>query len=210
VRGECSPNYTKRHLFDRVPERIASVCPDVKLIYLVRDPVERTLSHYHGSCLQGREDRTLDAAVAGGKQSNYVRTSCYHWQLHPYLNRFSAEDLLVLSTERLGAAPEATLRTVYRFLGVDPEVQSSRAGQRFNASSEKKRQDPWVRWLSEQVPQPLKDSLRPYLPLHWLPGERVPRPTPAPEVRAHLEGILHPEAESLRALTGRDFEEWSV
>jgi hypothetical protein len=209
-RGECSPNYTKRHLFDDVAERIASVCPDAKLIYLVRDPIERAVSHYQGSRQQGREERSFGAAVADAEQSNYVLTGRYHWQLQPYLDRFAAEDLLVLPTEALGTAPDATLQAVCRFLGVDPAFQNRQAGKRFNPSADKKKYSAWLRWLSDQVPQPLKDQTRPYLPLHWLPGERVPRPEVSPDVRRHLEVAFRPDVEALRELTGREFEAWSV
>ena len=210
VRGECSPNYTKRHLFGGVPARIAAVCPDVKLIYLVRDPVERAASHYHGSRQQGRETRSFPTAVADPDESNYILTGRYHWQLQPYLDRFGAEDLLVCSTEELEEAPRATLRAIYRFLDVDPEFQNQRVGTRFNSAAAKKRWSPWVRWLSDQVPQSLEDQLRPFLPLRWLPGEHVPRPEVPSALRARLAEAFRPDVDALRSLTGRPFEAWCV
>jgi hypothetical protein len=210
ARGECSPNYTKRHLFDGVPERIMSVCPDVKLIYLVRDPIERTISHYWGSCQRGREERPFEMAVADVASSNYVLTSRYRMQLQPYLEQFSEHDLLVCSTENLKAAPTDTLQRIYRFLGVDAAFENRRTERRFNPSAAKKKRGPWYRWLSRQVPQHFKDRWRLHVPLHWLPGQQVSRPDVAPDVRARLEEALHPDAEALRTLTGRDFEAWSV
>ena len=44
--GEASPTYTMYPYFDGVPERIANVMPDVKLICVLRDPVERMRSMY--------------------------------------------------------------------------------------------------------------------------------------------------------------------
>lgn len=44
VQGESSPNYTKRRLFPGVPARIAAALPEVRLIYILRDPVERMRS----------------------------------------------------------------------------------------------------------------------------------------------------------------------
>ena len=52
--------------------------------------------------------------------------------------------------------------------------------------------------------------MRPYLSLRWLPGEKVPRPDVSAEVRSRLEETLRPDAEALRDLTGRVFEDWSV
>ncbi|PSQ82938.1 MAG: hypothetical protein BRD40_02395 [Bacteroidetes bacterium QS_1_65_9] len=68
----------------------------------------------------------------------------------------------------------------------------------------------WMRWLSDQVPQSVKDWMRPYLSFRWLPGEKVSRPDVSAEVRARLEETLRPDAEALRDLTGRAFGDWSV
>ena len=46
VRGESSPSYTAYPRYRGVPERIRRVVPDAKLVYLVRDPVERIVSHF--------------------------------------------------------------------------------------------------------------------------------------------------------------------
>lgn len=49
ARGECSPNYTKAHLFPRVARRMHDLVPDVHLVYMVRDPIDRIVSHYVGN-----------------------------------------------------------------------------------------------------------------------------------------------------------------
>lgn len=47
IYGEASPNYAMCHLWRGVPARIHSILPDVRLIFLARDPVDRLVSHYH-------------------------------------------------------------------------------------------------------------------------------------------------------------------
>jgi hypothetical protein len=131
-------------------------------------------------------------------------------QLRPYLDEFDEDDLLVCATENLKSAPTDTLQRIYRFLGVDAAVENQRTNRRYNPSAAKKKRGPWYRWLSRQVPQHVKDRLRFYLPLHWLPGEHVPRPEISPRTRERLTDALHPDVEALRTLTGRDFEAWSV
>ena len=209
ARGECAPNYTKRHLFGGVPARIQSVCPDATLIYLVRDPIERAVSHYVGSRMQGREERPFAEAVRDA-ESNYVLTSRYHWQLAPYLDRFPRAQMHTIATEALRDNPQAVLRSIYRTLGVDPSFENRRIETRFNAAATKKKRPGWLRWLSRQIPQPAKDWLRPRLPMQWLPGTPVERPTLAPAVRAHLADRLRPDADALRDLTGQPFDAWSV
>src|SRR3712207_3099155 len=46
IYGEASPNYTLHPIFSGVPERMYSVVPEAKLIYVVRDPIDRMISHY--------------------------------------------------------------------------------------------------------------------------------------------------------------------
>lgn len=46
IYGESSPNYTNYPFFMGVPERMCSVVPEAKLIYIVRDPIDRVISHY--------------------------------------------------------------------------------------------------------------------------------------------------------------------
>src|ERR687891_2907647 len=55
VRGEASPNYTAWPVWDGVPERAASLVRGARLVYLVRDPIERLESHYLQRRLQDGE-----------------------------------------------------------------------------------------------------------------------------------------------------------
>ncbi len=46
VRGESSPHYTNLPRFEGVAARIHEHCPDARLLYMVRDPIKRILSHW--------------------------------------------------------------------------------------------------------------------------------------------------------------------
>ena len=59
VRGEASPNYTAFPQHQGVPERMASVVPDAKLIYMIRDPLERIAAHWVHNYAKRREKGTL-------------------------------------------------------------------------------------------------------------------------------------------------------
>ncbi|MCG8468872.1 MAG: hypothetical protein MJB57_11825 [Gemmatimonadetes bacterium] len=58
VRGETSPNYTAHPTFDGVPERMAASIPDARLIYIVRDPIERIRAHWIHNYARRREWET--------------------------------------------------------------------------------------------------------------------------------------------------------
>jgi phytoene dehydrogenase-like protein len=210
ARGECAPNYTKRHLFPGVAARLHDALPHARLVYAVRDPVARTLSHYAGRYVEGTETRAPEAALRPFAASNYVQTSRYHWQLAPYLDRFSRARLHVLSLDALRAAPDATMQRLFRFLEVDDGVTGT-AERAFNRSAPKTRRGPLLRFVTKRLlPQRLKDRLRPYVPVGRLPGRAVAVPPVPDALRADLAAYLRPDADALRALTGAAFAEWTV
>lgn len=117
LNGEASPNYTKAHLFVGVPEKMYRLLPDVKLIYLYRDPIDRAYSHYIHSLSSGREKNNLEKALT--ENSNYILTSLYHWQLEQFLEFYSRDQLLILDSGELRKNRENALKKIYKFLGVD-------------------------------------------------------------------------------------------
>ena len=61
--GECSPSYTMAPAFRGVPERMAQVVPDARLVYVVRDPIARMQSMYMHQVSAGRERRRAEVAL---------------------------------------------------------------------------------------------------------------------------------------------------
>ena len=129
VVGESSPTYTVHPAHPHVPERMASVVPDAKLIYLVRDPIERLVSGYRfRRWILEREDRPLDEALADFETSTHVVASCYAMQLEQLFPYYPLERILVLEQRALAERRIETLRRAFRFLEVDESL--SRTGVR--------------------------------------------------------------------------------
>jgi len=63
VRGESSTSYTQCHRYKDAPGRIRALIPDAKLSYVLRDPIERTVSRYRQRTIQGLEDRAVAEAL---------------------------------------------------------------------------------------------------------------------------------------------------
>ena len=128
VRGESSPNYTAYPQHLGVPERMRSVIPDAKLIYVVRDPLERIAAHWVHNYAKRREKGDLRATLTHANTS-YVVRSQYHMQLQQFLAHYPLEQTLVIEQEELRTAPEATLRRVFEFVGVDPGFSHPHVGK---------------------------------------------------------------------------------
>ncbi len=132
VRGEASPGYTSPS-FPEAAERMSRVVPEVRLVYAVRDPVERAVSQYLHHRADGTERRPIREALLD-PASQYLERSLYHARLEPYLARFPRERVFICAQEDLLANRRATLRGLYRFAGVDDSFWSPAHDLRWNVA----------------------------------------------------------------------------
>ena len=217
VRGDVSPQYTNYPRFRGVPERMHSVVPDAKLIYLVRDPVERLISYYVERYARGLERRELADAITLSPTDPYTGPSSrYCTQLEQYLPYYPLDQILVLTQEDLLRRRRATLREIFRFLGVDDSFDAPQFDRLNNLSNSKRYVQRRPRWLSSD-PHPAPIGRLPWnlraraKRIAYLPFTRpVERPTLAPDLRRALTEHFAPDAERLRALTGKPLDDWSV
>lgn len=124
--GEVSPNYTKTPAISWVTaERLHAAIPEARLIYLVRDPVQRIWSHYHHRPASHRK-RTSFFEFIGGPDSIPVQRTRYASNLEPYLERFGEQQVLVIDSADLLYDRRETLRRVFEFVGVESGFDSPR------------------------------------------------------------------------------------
>jgi hypothetical protein len=216
IRGETSPHYTNRPRFEGVAERMRSLLPgDARLVYLVRNPIDRMLSHYLHNLAGGYEDRPPEQALAD-EQSAYVDRSRYAFQLEPYLEAFGTERILVISREELLSERRATVRSVFAFLGVDRDFTSeeferewetgaAKGGGRFRLLDRAVR-FPGLRAIDrsfDRLPERLRWAVERVV--HDPGSGAAPKPELPGELRARLERLLRPDVERLETTCGRSF-----
>ena len=97
VRGEASPGYTSPS-FPSAAERMARVVPGARLVYAVRDPIERAVSQYFHHWAEGTERRPIEEALLD-PASQYLERSRYHARLEPYLSRFPRKRIFICAQE---------------------------------------------------------------------------------------------------------------
>jgi len=201
VRGESSPNYTKHPDFPGVPERMHSVLPRAKLIYLVREPVGRIVSHYVHNLSHGRERRTFGGAVKGNR--GYLCPSLYMSQIEAFLKYFEREQLLVIEQEALLRQREPTLRRVFEFLEVRVDFTSPKFESSAHQTANKRRPTPLGN-LAYRVPG--LHSLRDVLP--WPFTRPLEKPDVDDDTRHWLLQHIAPDVRALRDFTGLALEGW--
>lgn len=119
VCGEFSNAYTRAPVYASPAERIAKHLPDVKLVYMLRDPMRRIASHYRHRLVTGAEWRSPERAVRD--DPSYVAVSLFGEQLKLYRQHFSAKQILVMDCADLFASPKDALDKICRFIGVKEE-----------------------------------------------------------------------------------------
>jgi hypothetical protein len=128
VIGEASPIYM---YWNSAPPRIWSYNPDMKWILILRNPVERAYSAWNMEKKRGLEELSFNDAIAQEsircrealplqhRVFSYLDRGFYASQLRRLFNIFGSERCLVLLNEDLRVDQAATLRKIFRFLGVD-------------------------------------------------------------------------------------------
>lgn len=215
VYGEASPNYTKRNEFPGVPARIHSCLPDARLIYMVRDPVERFVSQYLHHMNAGEIDIPPDRILATPAGRHYLDCSRYHYQLIAYLEHFAREQILVLCLDEMRRHPAILLRRTFSFLGVDPTVQVDGLDENHNSGADLRRMPDWyfaarrsplLRGMKQRLPERLQQAVTSRIAR----SNQRPLPPVGQTLRAELKAALADDAAAFRNLTGQAFSHWSV
>jgi sulfotransferase family protein len=210
VRGESSPAYASPWE-QGVAERMAHVVPDARLIFMVRDPIDRAVSSYRHLRALGRERRPVADALRGSP-GVYLGRSSYASLLRPFLDRFPRSRILVLRQEDLLSRRRETIRVAFEFLEVEEGFWSPRMERERNVSGRRswrlslllRLRDSRLARASYRLPQEAKWLVE------RLNGSSTAKAGPAldDETRRVLLDQLEPEIAGLEEITGWDLSEW--
>ena len=135
--------------------RIRKILPKIKLIAILRNPVQRAYSNYYLGVRGGTEKLTFEEAVRKeldtlpenkilaenifkfcNVRRSYIAKSLYVYQMKIWFERFSKNRLFVISTEEMSKSPAHTMNQAYEFLGL-PKYENTFFEKRKKASYEK-------------------------------------------------------------------------
>jgi hypothetical protein len=221
VRGESTPFY----LYDRAAHaRLAADVPGIKVIVVVRDPVDRAVSnfvHLRADGLEPEADFATAVRLEGRRIEagwapfwHYRGLSRYGAQLRDLYRHVPPENVFLLRYRQLVDSPRQTLDRVSDFLGVAPGIAHTVApenvkpyvpdGPRYRAVARAVRLGASAG--AHVPPKVWRRVSRPLLAaLHAGAGPRPPLPV---EVRREVLEPLLPDIELLEELTGESFADW--
>lgn len=135
--GDASTYYTlgKRSRLFNIPSRMHEQDPQMKFIYIVRNPIERIISNYKHIVERGKTKETLQDFLQTPEGENSILTSLYSWQISPYLELFPRKQFLFLIFEEFLSNPHKGMEKVWNFLDLAPPAEPIHSFHAYNASA---------------------------------------------------------------------------
>jgi len=212
--GEGSVSYL---FYPNTPQKIKDVLPDVKIIILLRDPVERAFSHYLMDYRMGLVDLSFEDIVyqqSRHAQSHlfyqqFVELGMYYEQVKRYIDLFGQGQVKIYLQEDLRQNTEGVVQGLYQFLNIDatflPNLERSH-----NAFSMPKR-----KLIHKLYAFPLLRSIALFLFRDKLKEtvkniffERKRKPTLSQKTKAYLYDMYAKDIQKLEILIQRDLTAW--
>jgi len=220
--GESSTHYTKLPTFAGVAERMYNFNPSARLIYIMRDPVKRAISHYwFNTATSGRqyndkfilENRDMWAAITN--EPEYIAYGDYAYQLAPYIETYGADGIYTLTFEELISNPYMEVAKIFEWLGVRPLEENEFEFEKHNVTPKqferargggllhKLRNNSLWNIISPHIPKSFRNILR-NMAVKKVNMEDVSEE----KVKEYLVGVYTPKIKELSMLLKREFPEW--
>jgi hypothetical protein len=206
--GESSTHYSKLPTYPRTVDRMVRDLPRLKLIYLIRHPIDRLISQYVHEVTTGRITTALEAAV--DRHPELIEYSRYSMQLQPYLDAYGFENILPVFFSRLVNHSQDELERIGRFLNHEGRLNWDASLKAQNMGKERLRASP-IRDALVQAPV-LTTFRKRIVPHQWsqsLKGlwrARIDRPDISPDLTERLREVFDADLAQLGSWLGTSLD----
>lgn len=216
--GEASTLYLYS---STAPSRIKRYVPDMKIVIMLRNPVERAYSSYLHLVRDGYETLTFEDGLKAEPSRiennwshlwHYTRSGFYYGQISRYYQNFNSTQIKIYLDEELRKEPQRVLSDIYAFIGVESSVRAN-FGKTLNKSGVPKNKlihelltkDNFVKRSAKRLtPQPLRNRIYKSLKEKNL----AKKPEIDPDLRLSLMNTFEEDIERLQTLINRDLSSW--
>lgn len=181
--------------------------PEMKLIYLVRNPLDRIISCYMHIYMRGYSDDDMETEVRN--RPLYLQVSKYATQITPFIEKFGIDKVMILDFDDLRMNRLSLLQNVAAFVGVDGVFFESLEAKHSNSSIN----EPKRHYKFDRLPLYLR-VMKHVMPRLWYRKthniDRVfqQKPVMREELRQWVLNQLQLEIAELERLTDKDFQKW--
>lgn len=224
--GDESPGYIKNPY---APKRINNDLDDVKIIFCLRNPINRAFSqwwHEEGLWTDTLSGDGFEWAVKHHPVNDvYITPGYYHYHLSRWEKHFSENQIKILFFDDFKNDNESHVQEIYDFIGVDDKFTPSVCGSTVNKANDviepmklrKMRKNLKIR-IANNAPKSLKNYI--LKPIHSriehyyttaitpLSPENEYKKGMDPDIRRQLENIYKDDVIQLQKRTGRDLSYW--
>lgn len=218
--GEASPVYSETTTFPDTAKRIYDFNPEAKIIYIVREPIDRLKSVWKQTLHSGHwlnpvyeiefEKKSIGLMPINFDKALYeyppfLESTKYWTHLSSYRKYFKDENILLLFYEDLKKDQSIINRQIFNFLGL--EEISNKSKIHVNKSNTKRRFPFWFRNLSPKTQSQLKHSIPPAM-FHKLIKRPVNNIRISPGEKEKIYSILENEISSILEYGGKSEDFW--
>lgn len=181
--------------------------PDLKIIYIVRNPLERIVSSYMHLYERGYIDLNLKQAIV--EKPILLNITRYATQIKPFIKQFGADNVLILFFDELVENRNLVIRKLCDFLNISPEGFQNQDDIHANKSI-----GGYKRHHKYDNPGFILDGVRQYFPLLWnLITDNSARsfkrkPVLEPDSQEMILYLLRKEINELEILTDKNLNSW--
>lgn len=216
--GESSHTYLDT---PEVPARIKQYLPQIKLIAILRQPVDRAYSAYLHWIRDHREPlRTFEQALAAEQQRRqdswgsdwyYLQRGLYVASVKRYYDTFDKSQIKIFLYDDFVRQPQVLMREIFDFLQVDAAFMPD-MHDKVNVSGYPRYA--WLSWILQRpnlLHWPLKPFVRYRVRIRWIKRLRQYnwlRPPMRPDTRQRLTDFFRPDVLQLQDLLQRDLSDW--
>jgi hypothetical protein len=208
--GEASPGYMKNPW---APQRISDKIPDAKLIFCLRNPIERAYSEWWQGYTQGWHNMEFDGCIYHHMSFDmWLLPGFYHYHLSKFDEHFKSDQIEVLFFDNLKENNSEFASNLYSALSVDDEYKPSIVGERSNQAPTFL---PRVKnWGYHNIPDVIRNAIA--KPLYYT-AERMYKKAFSQSryeegieenLREELERIYLDDIKRLSNRVGRDLNHW--
>lgn len=217
--GEASVSY---FYVEDAPALIEKHVPNVKLLFILRDPVDRFYSHYWQARKGAKDVPDSFEKLLNSPENMYYKlfkwVSSYRKHLSRFRSRFSASQMSILFHTDLVSSPVAVLKSCYEFLNIRRDFIPDNLGDQFNPASL-----PRSHWFQRLLAWARGTAIKQILParlrrfgsnlvgfLSRLNKSEFDYPSMDPGHRSELIDLFEEDIEYVEELTGRSLDDWKT